>query len=364
MNSKRIPSSLCLILGICLFLHSCKSSSKDVIGIKAQGLQESQQGHFDSASLAQLTDWVDEKGVTTGLVLLHKGKTIYQYGDVKKLSYIASCRKSLLSMLYGKYVSNGTIDLSTTIGELGIEEKDGLLPIEKTASIDHLITSRSGVHHIASNGGYDKANFQKRGSVKPGEYFVYNNWDFNVAGHIFEQYAGRSIYEELEEQLAIPLGFEDWKLKTQKKSGNKRKSQYLAYHMDLSTRDMAKVGQLMLNEGAWEGKQLIPKAWIRKTLAPITPKDTVIKRLGTPGGIEMAYGYMWWLFDNYKNKPEYRGAYSAMGYGGQYITVFPEIELVIAHKTKLGLWRLLGWKADGDRYYWDIVHKIIDSYTP
>lgn len=321
-----------------------------------------QQG-FDKTKLASVTDLVNEKKITTGLMVLYKGTPIYQYGNIEKISYIASCRKSILSMLYGKYVQDGTIDLSTTIGELEINEKDGLLDIEKSATIGDLITSRSGVHHVASNGGYDKANFLERGSVKPGEYFVYNNWDFNVAGHILEHYTGRSIYEDLEEQLAIPLGFEDWNLKTQKKSGNKRKSKYLAYHMDLSTRDMAKIGQLMLNEGNWEGKQLIPKEWIIKTLTSVTESDIVTERHGTPGGIEMSYGYMWWLFDNYKEDPAYEGAYSAMGYGGQYITVFPAIDVVIVHKTYLGLLRLLGLKEDGGWHYWEILHKIIESYN-
>ena len=75
----------------------------------------------------------------------------------------------------------------------------------------------------------------------------------------------------------------------------------------------------------------------------------------------MSYGYMWWLFDNYKNKTAYKGAYSAIGYGGQYITVFPEIEVVIAHKTKLGLLKLLGIVKDGDAQYWEIVHQIVDA---
>ena len=101
---------------------------------------------------------------------------------------------------------------------------------------------------MASNGGYDKENFLERGSVEPGEYFVYNNWDFNVAGHILELYTQKSIYEELENQFAKPLGFQDWNIKNQRKSGNKSKSQYKAYHIYLSTRDMAKLGQLMLNK--------------------------------------------------------------------------------------------------------------------
>ena len=78
-------------------------------------------------------------------------------------------------------------------------------------------------------------------------------------------------------------------------------------------------------------------------------------------GIQMSYGYMWWLIDNYQQREEYRGAYSAIGYGGQYISVFPQLDLVIAHKTKMGLFRLLGLAKDGDRHYWEIVHKIIDA---
>ena len=360
LKMRLIPFLIMLLLSF----QSCHVNHKVIYKAKANNMLEPKENNFNLSKLEAVTKLINEKSVTTGLIILHKGVSVYEYGNIKKISYIASCRKSILSILYGKYVQNGTIDLSTTIGELEIDEKDGLLPIEKTATINDLITSRSGVHHVAANGGYDKANFLERGSVNPGEYFVYNNWDFNVAGHILEFYAGRSIYEELEIQLAIPLGFEDWNLRTQKKSGNKKKSQYLAYHMDLSTRDMAKIGQLMLNEGEWNGQQLIPKEWIKKTITTVTPRDTVMNRHGKPGGIEMSYGYMWWLFDNYNDQPEYKDAYSAMGYGGQYISVFPKIDVVIIHKTKLGLFRLLGLKEDGGWHYWEIMHKIIESYKP
>src|SRR5690349_24799602 len=57
---------------------------------------------------------------TTGFVVVKGGKIAYQYGDTHVLSYLASSRKSVLSMLYGKYVKNGTIDLNKTIGELGM----------------------------------------------------------------------------------------------------------------------------------------------------------------------------------------------------------------------------------------------------
>jgi len=342
-------------------LQACATQPTSLSGTAIQPYEKATDAGFDQQKLDELTKYIQKKSNTTGLVVLHQGKIAYQYGDLQKISYIASCRKSVLSMLYGKFVDNGEMDLNTTIGELGIDEADGLLPIEKTATIDHLITSRSGVHHVASNAGYDKKNFLKRGSVEPGTYYVYNNWDFNVAGHVLELYAKKSIYEEFESQLAIPLGFEDWNIENQKKSGNTSKSQYKAYHLYLSTRDMAKLGQLMLNEGQWNGKQLISKEWLTKTITTVTPKETLEERYGPadPNGIQMSYGYMWWLIDQYQDKEAYQGAYSAIGYGGQYITVFPKLELVIAHKTKLNLFNFVGIKKDGDAHYWDIVHQII-----
>ena len=346
-----------------LLLQSCFVHKASFPGEPFEKFQTTKEAGFDPNKLDELSKFIDKKSATTGLLVLHQGKVVYEYGDIKKVSYIASCRKSVLSMLYGTYVEKGVIDLSTTIRELGIDERDGLLPQEKSASIYNIITSRSGVHHEASNGGYDKKNFLPRGSVEPGSYFVYNNWDFNVAGHILEFYAQKSIYEDLESQFALPLGFQDWNLQNQKKSGNKAKSQYQAYHMYLSTRDMAKLGQLMLNQGEWKGKSLLSKAWVEKITRTVTPAETLIERYGPadPNGIQMSYGYMWWLIDNYQQREEYRGAYSAIGYGGQYISVFPQLDLVIAHKTKMGLFRLLGLAKDGDRHYWEIVHKIIDA---
>ena len=56
------------------------------------------------------------------MMIIKDGKILYEYGDIDEVSYIASCRKSVLSMLYGKYVENGTIDLNQTIGDMGIDE--------------------------------------------------------------------------------------------------------------------------------------------------------------------------------------------------------------------------------------------------
>lgn len=346
------------------FLQSC-SHNPAFEGVPFKKYANPPQAGFDTEKLDALTSFIQENAETTGMLVLQDGKTVYEYGDIEQISYIASCRKSVLSMLYGKHIENGTIDLQQDIGSLGIEEKDGLLPKEKEATVNDIITSRSGVFHVASNGGYDINNFRERGSVEHGSYFVYNNWDFNVAGHILEQKTGNTVYQELETQLAKPLGFQDWNIKNQRRSGSKKKSQYKAYHIYVSTRDMAKMGQLMLNEGTWNGQQLISKDWLKKTITTVTPREILNERYGPKGldGVQMSYGYMWWLVENYKDIKAFEGAYSAMGYGGQYITVFPKLRMVVAHKTKLNLLTQIGLKKGGTAgyTYWGILEKLVEA---
>ena len=362
MMKYRFKLALFLLL---IIFQSCKTYEASMSGTPWDQYNNPEEVGYNTEAFTELTNYIDNNARTTGMVVVHDGKLLYQYGDVEKISYIASCRKSVLSMLYGNHVQNNTIDLEESIGNLGVEEKDGLLAVEKQATVYDIITSRSGVFHKASNGGYDKENALDRGSVKPGEYFLYNNWDFNVAGYILEHYTSSSIYEDMEEQLAKPLGFQDWNLKNQKKSGNKSKSQYQAYHMYLSTRDMAKIGQLMLNKGSWNGNQIIPRNWVEESTSTITPHETLVERWGPadPKTPQMSYGYMWWLMDSFMDNPAYEGAYTAIGYGGQYITVIPKEKLVIAHKTKLKLFTMLGiaYKGTDDKVYWKMVDKLVNA---
>jgi CubicO group peptidase (beta-lactamase class C family) len=85
---------------------------------------------------------------TTGIVVIQGGKVLFEYGDIQELSYLASCRKSILSMLYGPFIENGTIKLNTNIEQLRLDDIGGLLPIEKKATIKDLLTARSGVYHL------------------------------------------------------------------------------------------------------------------------------------------------------------------------------------------------------------------------
>ncbi|WP_298516132.1 DUF2306 domain-containing protein [uncultured Kordia sp.] len=324
---------------------------------------------FTEEKLQEIDTYLKEESETTSMIVLENGKIVYEYGDVSEISYNASVRKSILAMLYGKYVENGTIDLNQTIGDMGIDEDDGLLAIEKQAKIDHIVTARSGVFHLPSNDGYDTNNLKKRGSVQPGTYFLYNNWDFNLAGFILEDKIGKTVYKELEEQLAIPLGFQDWNLLNQDKTVNTAKSRYSAYNMHLSTRDMAKIGQLMLQEGKWNGKQLISKDWIRKIVTTVTPKDTVNKRYNkdVSSPAQFSYGYMWWLFDRFYDNPDFEGAYTAWGAFGQYITVIPKRNVVVVHKTTVDIYTLLNFSdrtSTPEWRYWWILRKLMLHRKP
>ncbi len=293
--------------------------------------------------LRQATSFVRDSANSTGIVVVDRGRVVWTFGDIQELSYLASARKSVLAMLYGYWVQNGTIDLNTTLEELGFDDVGGLLPIEKQARIDHLVTARSAVFHPASNSGDDLASAPPRGSQQPGTYQLYSNWDFNAAGAVFEQLTGRDIYDELQAQLAGPLQFQDWDRTAQRKSGDLSVSRNPAYHMWLSTRDMARIGHLMLNEGRWNGRQILPRDWARRITSVVTPLEEM-HPVGRRDGY-FGYGYMWWVWDGPKAAGPFEGAYTARGAVGQWIAVFPAIDLVIAHKTNNVYGRETSWAS-------------------
>lgn len=289
---------------------------------------------YSTARLAALKGWLESID-TTAMVASVGGRILFEYGDLSHLSYLASVRKSVLAMLYGKYVENGTIKLDTTLKDLEFTDVDGLLPRELEARIEDLITARSGVYHLASNAGDSTASAPPRGSQAPGTYYLYNNWDFNAAGAVFEKLVGREIYDVVQSDLATPIGMQDFDRKAQRKSGDPKRSQHMAYHMWYSTRDMARIGLLMLRGGEWNGKPVVSRDWVRRITSLVTPLNEMnppgYRALGT--GLRWGYGYMWWVWDAPNSPGPFKGAFTGMGAGGQYITVLPELDMVVAHKT-------------------------------
>ncbi len=290
---------------------------------------------------------------TSAVMAVVGGRVVFEHGPLDSLSYLASVRKSILAMLYGNYVEDGAIDLQLTLDDMGMDDVQGLLPIEKRARVYDLITARSGIYHPASNPGDNSADAPPRGSQEPGTYFLYNNWDFNAAGAAFERLTDRNIYDALETDLAIPLGFRDWNRSIHSKSGDASRSRNLAYHMVLSTRDMARIGYLMLRDGRWESAQVIPADWAREIHSLTTPLEEMHPTRMREQ--EFGYGYMWWVWDGPTAVGAFEGAYTGRGAYGQYITVIPALDMVVAHKTVPDA--QTGW---GD--YMGILTRLVDAH--
>jgi CubicO group peptidase (beta-lactamase class C family) len=271
---------------------------------------------------------------TTGFVAIVGGRVLMSYGDLDTVTYLASVRKSVLSMLIGNYVRRGTIDLNKTLAQLAIDDIGGLSDQEKQATVRDLLTARSGVYHPASNAGDDLDSAPPRGSQKPGTYYLYSNWDFNALGGAFEVMAGRDIYDALETDLVRPIGMQDFDRARHRKTGDSTRSRYLAYHMHFSTRDMARLGYLMLRRGEWNGRQVVPADWVSESTRPFTRVTEMnpSRRREEPFG----YGYLWWVWDGPQAAGPYQGAYAAHGAVGQHIVVLPALDLVVAHKTAPG----------------------------
>ena len=215
---------------------------------------------------------------------------------------------------------------------LRIDDVGGLLPREKEATIQDLLGARSGVYHIASYPGDFLAEAPPRGSQKHGTYQLYSNWDFNVLGTIFEQETKRNLFDALQQDLARPIHMQDFRRDLQKKEGDSTRSIHPAYPIFLTTRDMARIGLLMLHNGQLE-RQADRAARLG---GQVHRHHHAGQRSSIPSRIRrdrVGYGYLWWVFDGPWNTGPYEGAYTGIGAIGQFITVIPKLDLVVAHKT-------------------------------
>src|SRR5256714_373769 len=295
---------------------------------------------------------------SSAMVVVEHGRIVYSHGDLTAQSYLASVRKSILSMLYGIEIARGHLDTSKTLAQLGIDDLGGLLPNERQATIQDLLGARSGVFHIASYPGDFLSEAPPRGSQKHGTYQLYSNWDFNVLGAIFERETKQNVYAALDNDLARPIQMQDFRRDLQKKEGDSTRSIHPAYPIFLTTRDMARIGVLMLNHGAWKGKQIVPRDWVAKSTSVVTPASQLnpsFVRRGRAG-----YGYLWWVLDGPWNNGPYEGAYSGFGAIGQYITVIPKLDIVVAHKTSP---RPPNYPSVSEAQYFALLDRVIAART-
>lgn len=157
----------------------------------------------------------------------------------------------------------------------------------------------------------------------PGTRFNYSGGDIQLLAEILQNATGMSLDKFSEKYLFEPLGITsfDWWLIF--RSGEIQ----AAGGLKLTPRDMIKIGALMLNNGKWNGKQIISEAWLSKCSSPFAG-NTRIKIPGEDLG-KLGYSYTWWTktFD-YKNQTI--NMFLAVGWGGQKIMVLPELDMVVA----------------------------------
>ncbi len=260
----------------------------------------------------------------TGLMIIDDGRVAAQWGDTARPINCHSVRKSFLSAMYGIEVDRGTIRLGDTMAGLGINDKQGLTAREKKARVLDLLQARSGVYHPAA---YETAAMKKkrpaRGSHAPGTFWYYNNWDFNTLGTIFRRQTGKDIFQAFQQSIAAPIGMQDFRASNCKYHLEKS-SNHPAYVFYMSTRDRARFGLLFMHDGQWQGRQVIPRAWVEKSTTSYSQ-----------AGKGIGYGLLWWVSTgSYHLKNKIRGkAFSARGNWGQYIVVLPAHNLVVAMST-------------------------------
>jgi len=267
---------------------------------------------------------------SSAVMIVQGGELVDEWGDIDRKIDSYSVRKSLISSLYGIYSDEGVIDINETLEQLGIDDSpDPLTKAEKQARVVDLLRARSGVYH---NVDFDtelmKKNRPPRGSHTPGTYWYYNNWDFNVVGAIFEKKTGMKMGDAFYQRIAKPIGMEDFQPGDVFYFGGPL-SIYPAYHFEITARDMARFGLLYLRHGRWNGKQIVPEDWVKKS----THASEMVQAgpLGDVGG----YEYLWWVEYGGIHFPEatHPGDFSARGANGHYILVIPTLDLVIVNRT-------------------------------
>ena len=265
-------------------------------------------------------------------------KPIYNYFDPKWHPYykdtdlhtIQSVSKSVTSALIGIAIERGEINgLNEKIAQYFPNHSSQFIdPLKSKITIEDLLTMTAGIKwdessHAYTNPMNNAASMENSNNwidyilslpmeYKPGEKFVYNSGITVLLSHILHEASGMHANEYAEKYLFNKLGIQDYFWK--KTPNNLTDAEGGLY---LSTRDFAKIGMLYLNDGRWNGSQIITNEWVELTMSPDTDIEESSRK----------YGFQWWLVP-YENNQE-KWMYSGSGYGGQYLLIVPEYQLVM-----------------------------------
>ncbi|MSR61619.1 MAG: class C beta-lactamase-related serine hydrolase [Planctomycetes bacterium] len=284
-----------------------------------------EEAGFSAERLAAAWEFADQAG-SAAVFAVYRGYALLAWGEVERRYECHSVRKSLMNALVGLAVAQGALALDDTLAELGIDDLQPLSEVEKRATVTDLLGARSGVYHPAAKEPSDmRAERPARGSHAPGEFFHYNNWDFNVLGTLFERATKSTVATAFLERLARPLGMQDFRAQDVFAELTPSYSRFPAHAFRMSARDLARFGELYRKHGAWNGRELLPASWIERSTTP--HEDSAEGR---------GYGFLWWTYraGSLAAYPHLNAhdLFAARGTGGQFLLVAPGAELVFVHR--------------------------------
>ena len=294
---------------------------------------------LDPDILAKLTELI-EKGEEYprlhSLLIIRNGSLVleeyFNGWKADKLHTLQSVSKSFTSALVGIAIERGEFH--------GVDEKIlGFFPEMKgIANMDDrkrsirlrdLLTMRSGTdynengpdspHHQLNRQptGWDKFYLDRPMISDPGTNFLYDSGGVILMSAMLKNRTSMHADAYAKEYLFKPLD-----IKKNFWLRNREGHSHTGGGLGLISRDTAKLGLLYLNKGRWEGKQIVPEAWIRESF-------TMHVAFENTDSDVVGYGYLWWIL---KPDPQGNGSqniYAAMGFKAQYIFVIPEHNMVV-----------------------------------
>ena len=314
----------------------------------------------------QVTEYLDAQGsyfnpVQSVLADVDGRELVAYYGpdsgpDVAHNVY--SVTKSVISMLVGIAVGEGLIgSVDQTVAELLPAHGLTMAPGVGAVTLGQLLTMTGGITDEAvldvDPNGIDESSPRYTADADwiavtlatplaqpAGAGFLYSNLGSHLLSAILVQATGRPVLEYAREKLFHPLGvstepadqptYPSVNLReydSRPAFGWSTDPQGLnlgASDLKLTAPDMIKLGRLYLQEGQWEGRQLVPEEWVREsTSTQVANEEQAI--YGYP------YGYLWWL----PSTDDHPG-FAALGWAGQLIQVIPDLNLVVAVSTTNG----------------------------
>ena len=304
-----------------------------------------------------------------GVVITRHGRLVYEHyfaGDDERLGMslgevnfnagtkhdIRSISKSVTSLLVGIALDRRLItDLDAPVFSFFPEYGDLRTPEKDRMTLRHLLTMSSGlawdetsVAFTNPSNTYSQMEIAPRSdrfvlaqplAAPPGTVFNYNSGGAELLGLILRKVSGKRLREFAKETLFDPLGIEDWEWE-----GSSGFNPAAASGLRLRPRDLAKIGQLVLERGKWQGRQIVSSSWIEDSTTPRLSGSDTAMMFYRPEGIS-SYGYLWWLGRSPPEHPE-RDMIAGGGYGGQRVFILPSLGAVVV--TTAGLY---GDKASG-----------------